>query len=141
MKIDLATPALLFPAISLLMLAYTNRFVVLANLIRQLHSEHGVNPPETVRCQIENLRRRVVMIRNMQALGVLAMLGCTIAMLALFAGWNVGGEIFFAISVLLLAGSLWISFREIQISVVALKLALNEMQGAASPDGDTGQTR
>ena len=34
MHIDVSTPSILFPAISLLLLAFTNRFLALANLIQ-----------------------------------------------------------------------------------------------------------
>ncbi len=128
MHIDLATPSLLFPAISLLMLAYTNRFVTLANLIRSLHAQHGSSPPDSVRSQIDNLRHRVVLIRNMQAFGILAMLSCTLCMFVLFAGWLTVGKIIFGASILLLAISLSISLYEIQISVRALNFALSEMK-------------
>jgi hypothetical protein len=132
MNLNLETPALLFPAISLLMLAYTNRFVTLANLIRNLHAEHGSNPPDSIRSQIANLRHRVILIRNMQAFGILAMLGCTVCMFVLFAGLQMAGKIIFGASILLLAISLTISFLEIQISVHALNLALSAMQPGKS---------
>ncbi len=110
------------------MLAYTNRFVTLATLIRNLHSEHGSNPPEHIRCQITNLRHRVILIRNMQAFGILGMLGCTVCMFVLFAGLQVAGKFIFGGSIVLLAISLSLSFWEIQISVHALNFALSEMQ-------------
>ncbi len=135
MDIDLATPSLLFPAISLLMLAYTNRFVTLANLIRALHAQHGANPPDSVRSQIQNLRHRVLLTCNMQAFGILAMLSCTLCMFVLFAGWLTLGKIIFGASILLLAVSLGLSFYEIQISVRALNFALSEMQ----PSGSEGK--
>ncbi len=72
---ELTTPALLFPAISLLLLAYTNRFLVLAQLIRQLHSSErdyfqSMVFQSMVQRQIANLRQRIALIRLMQALGV-----------------------------------------------------------------------
>jgi hypothetical protein len=38
MELPITTPALLFPAISLLMISYTARFLHLANLARSLHA-------------------------------------------------------------------------------------------------------
>ena len=64
--ITLTTPGLLFSAISLLLLAYTNRFLTLASLIRKLHAEYLENPDKLVHGQIRNLQRRVNLIRNMQ---------------------------------------------------------------------------
>lgn len=69
-KLNITTPALLFPAISLLLLAYTNRFLVLAQLIRELHFKYKQNPDDLILKQIDNLRKRVNLIKNMQFLGV-----------------------------------------------------------------------
>lgn len=66
MHVSLTTPALLFPAISLLLLAYTNRFFALAALIRQLSS--GDKPVH--QDQIKNLSQRIRIIRRMQEAGV-----------------------------------------------------------------------
>ena len=49
MEITFNTPALLFPAISLLLLAYTNRYLALANLIRKLHDEY-MKGEKTIYC-------------------------------------------------------------------------------------------
>lgn len=68
----LTTPGLLFPAISLLLLAYTNRFLVLAQLIRELNAREGDTIRPLVKAQIENLRKRIRLIRRMQVWGVIA---------------------------------------------------------------------
>ena len=86
---DLTTPALLFPAISLLFLAYTNRFLVLAQLIRELNQREGDNVRQMARRQIDNLRRRIVLIKVMQAFGVLSFVLCTAAMFCLFMLWQI----------------------------------------------------
>jgi len=87
MEITLTTPALLFPAISLLLLAFTNRFLALANLIRQLHANYKTAPDELLFGQIANLRHRINLIRDMQAYGVSSLLLCVVSMFALFLGW------------------------------------------------------
>jgi hypothetical protein len=97
MEITLTTPALLFPAVSLLMLAYTNRFLALAALIRSLHSQHRDNPDNMIVEQIRNLRYRVTLIRNMQALGVSSLLGCVLCMFLLFQGWLLAGQSHFCV--------------------------------------------
>jgi len=86
MEINLTTPALLFPAISLLLLAYTNRFLTLAALIRDLHARYKANPEDVLHGQIANLWYRVRLIKYMQALGVGSILLCTVSMFALLAG-------------------------------------------------------
>ena len=128
MNINIATPALLFPAISLLMLAFTNRFLTLATIIRGLHDRYLDHPHESLIGQIENLRYRVYLIRNMQIVGVLSLLFCVVSMLAFFAGWNMVGQWTFALALVLMMASLAISIRELQISVGALDLLLKDME-------------
>ena len=128
MDINLTTPALLFPAISLLLLAYTNRFLTLATLIRSLHAKYKEDPHDVILGQIKNLRKRVVLIRNMQAFGVLSLLLCVICMFLLFADEQMAGRYTFGVSLILLIISLALSVYEIQISVRALKLQLSDME-------------
>ena len=69
MDITLTTPALLFPTVSLLMLAYTNRFLTIATIIRNLHDRYRESQSDNLLGQIANLRYRVYLIRNMQIAG------------------------------------------------------------------------
>ncbi len=128
MNIDLTTPALLFSTISLLLLAYTNRFLALAAVIRKLHSEYKTNPNTTFVEQIANLRRRISMIRDMQTLGVGSLLSCTVCMAALFFGWTQAGNYIFGLSLFLMVASLTLSIVEIRISVRALDLQLQDIE-------------
>jgi len=128
MEISLTTPALLFPAISLLMLAYTNRFLTIATIIRNLHDLYKNEANDNLLGQIANLRYRIYLIRNMQIYGVLSLLFCVTSMFALFAGWVAGGQWTFAIALILMMVSMLISLRELQISVGALDLLLMELE-------------
>ena len=128
MEITLTTPGLLFPAVSLLMLAYTNRFLTLATIIRSLHDRYHASRDENLLGQIANLRYRVYLIRNMQIYGVLSLIFCVASMLSLFAGWIAGGQWSFAIAMILMVISLGISLRELQISGGALDLLLRDME-------------
>lgn len=128
MEFNLTTPALLFPTISLLMLAYTNRFLTLATIVRNLYDRYKSNHDENLLGQIENLRYRVYLIRNMQIAGVLSLLFCVFSMFALFAGWVTAGQWNFAIALILMIVSLGISLRELQISVGALDLLLTDLE-------------
>ena len=128
MEITLTTPALLFPTVSLLMLAYTNRFLTLATIIRTLRDRYSKDREETLIHQIANLRYRVHLIRNMQIFGVLSLLFCVLSMFALFAGWVFGGQLSFAFALVLMIVSLGISLRELQVSVGALDLLLMDME-------------
>jgi hypothetical protein len=125
---ELTTPALLFPTVSLLLLAYTNRFLTLATIIRSLSDRYAKERDETVVRQIANLRYRVYLIRNMQIYGVLSLLFCVVSMFALFAGWVIGGQWSFGIALVLMIVSLGISLRELQVSVGALDLLLTNLE-------------
>ena len=127
-EITLTTPALLFPAISLLLLAYTNRFLTIAGLIRRLHSEYKEHPSGVILGQIKNLRTRVVLIKNMQVWGISSLFLCVLCMFLLFAGEYVAGKWVFGVSLILLLVSLGLSIREIQISVNALNIQLSDLE-------------
>lgn len=128
MEFNLTTPALLFPTISLLMLAYTNRFLTLATIIRNLYERYNENHNENLLKQIGNLRYRTYLIRNMQIFGVFSLLFCVVSMFALFAGWGTVGQWSFAIALILMIVSLGISLRELFISVGALDLLLTDLE-------------
>jgi len=127
-EINLSTPALLFPAVSLLLLAYTNRFVTLANLIRSLHDKNKTDPDAILVGQIKNLRYRVELIKYMQGSGILSLFFCVLCMFTLFAGWALAGKMIFAFSLLLMLASLGLSLVEIWISVRALNLHLSDLK-------------
>ena len=130
MDINLTTPALLFPTVSLLMLAYTNRFLTLATIIRGLYDRYNNDERQNQNLlgQITNLRYRVYLIRNMQIFGVLSLLFCVVSMFALFAGWITAGQWSFAIALILMIVSMLISLRELTISVGALDLLLTDLE-------------
>ena len=128
MEINITTPALLFSTISLLLLAYTNRFLTIATIIRNLHDRYREQKSENLRGQISNLRYRTYLIRNMQIFGVLSLLMCVVSMFALFAGWMDAGKWSFAIALFLMMVSMGISLRELMISVGALDLLLSELE-------------
>lgn len=127
MELTLTTPALLFPAISLLLLAYTNRFLTLAALIRELYARYRAEPDPKLKGQLVNLRYRIVIIRNMQICGVASFFGCVLCMFLLFAGQATVGIWVFGASLLLLLLSLALSLREIQVSVDALSLQIQDL--------------
>ena len=126
--LTLATPALLFSAISLLLLAYTNRFLALAQLVRNLHTLYKQNPDSVLLGQIKNLRSRVHIIRYMQISGITSLLLCVVSMLLIYIGETTWAEVIFGIALLLLIVSLALSIWEIQISVRALDLHLSDIE-------------
>ena len=128
MDINITTPALLFPAISLLLLAYTNRFLTLSSLIRSLKTQYiNDHHPGKIK-QIENLRRRVLLIRNMQACGIASFLMCVISMFALYVNHQLLANALFGVSLILLMVSLLISLREIMMSGNALAIELKDLE-------------
>jgi predicted phage tail protein len=129
MELSLTTPAMLFPAISLLLLAYTNRFLTLAGVIRTLHNscESSPHSRESVKIQIDNLRKRVHIIKYMQGLGAASFFSCVLTMLLIFMHFSVAATTLFGVSLVLLLGSLLLSLWEIKISVDALEAHLADM--------------
>jgi hypothetical protein len=124
---SLTTPALLFPANSLLLLAYTNRFLTLATVIRQLHPGAGGTTSRLAQRQIPGLRYRVRLIQHMQTGGVLSFLLCALSMFALFVDSPSAGQALFGLSLLSLAVSLVLSLIEVLISTNALNIVLDDM--------------
>ncbi len=140
-EIDLTTPAILFSTISLLLLAYTNRFLGLAKIIRELHRDYQANPQQRFVDQINNLRRRVILIRDMQFLGVVSLLLCTVSMVMVFGQWTGLASLTFVISLLLMAASLTLSLMEIRMSIGALNVHLTDMEQALSSKVETDTER
>lgn len=126
--LTLTTPALLFSAISLLLLAYTNRFLALAALVRSLHAKYKEQPDKTLYGQIKNLRLRLSLIRHMQIYGITSLLLCVVCMFLIYISYMMVAIYVFGIALLLLIGSLSISIWEIQISVRALNLQLSNIE-------------
>ncbi|MDD3613858.1 MAG: DUF2721 domain-containing protein [Caldicoprobacterales bacterium] len=127
MNIDITTPALLFPAITLLMLAHTNRFLALANLVRQFRALYDEKPDDRVFKQIENFQKRLNILKYTQFVSVLSFLFCVICMFIFFLNKMLLADITFAISLLLMMASLILSLWEIYLSVDALKVELGDI--------------
>ncbi len=130
MRIELNTPALLFPAISFLLLPYTNRYLALASLIRNLLNENLANPHQRLVSQIKVLRRRIQLIRLMQTFAVLAMLCSMLSMLMIFERQQSIGHLLFFTALVMMVVSLTISLWEIQLSTHALNLQLELLESA-----------
>jgi len=127
-QLTLTTPALLFSAVSLITLAYTNRFLAYASVVRTLHAAFKENPNSILLGQIQNLRKRLRLTQTMQVLGISSLLLCVVCMFLIYVHFHVWAEALFGIALVLLILSLAISIREIQISVKALDLHLNDME-------------
>ena len=126
--LSLTTPALLFSAVSLILLAYTNRFLSYAQLVRTLKEQHLRHPSKVTRAQIDNLRRRLHLTRTMQLLGVTSLFLCVVTMFLIYVGLMLLSAYVFGAALLLLVGSLGVSIWEIQISVRALEIHLKDME-------------
>ena len=132
MHIEMTTPAIMFPTVSLLMVAYTNRYLALAKRIRQLHGEYrDMHAPELLE-QIHILRKRVRLIRAMQACGVSALLLCVSCMLLLMMELAAIAAVVFGGALLLLIAALGLSLYEVTCSVRALDIALADIEDFAS---------
>lgn len=127
-ELPLSTPSLLFPAISLLMLAYTNRFLGLANVVRGLHANWKSTQEPMLLKQIHNLRKRIRIIKHMQTLGVLSLMMCVVSMTLIFFNHQPSAQITFGVSLILMLASLTLSLVEIQMSGTALDLQLRDVK-------------
>jgi hypothetical protein len=128
MILEIQTPALLFSATSLILLAYTNRFLTIAQIVRGLKKTYDIEHSKSILLQIKNLNLRISLIRYMQLFGVLCLFLSVFAMLVLFLELQFVGIILFAASMLSLLLSLALSFWEISISVKALRLHLSDIK-------------
>mgnify|MGYP003604669532 CR=1 FL=1 len=127
MTLSIETPALLFSATSLILLAYTNRFLTIAQIIRSLKKTYDEEANKNILIEIKNLNLRLTLIRYMQLFGVLSLFLSVFGMLVLFIEWQLIGIYIFGVSLLSLLISLGISFWEISISVKALQVHLSDL--------------
>lgn len=128
MDLQVSTPALLFPAISLLFLSFTNRFLHLAALIRKLHGDWLRDGDPVLLVQIHNLRSRLGLIRMMQLFGALSLFLCVTAMMTVLGGLQTFAVASFVTALVLMAASLACLVREVWISGGALRILLDEVE-------------
>ena len=134
MDISINTPALLFPAISLIMLAHTNRFLALSSVIRNLYEKYEKGERQDILYgQIKNLLYRLKLIKNMQALGVVSFISCIVTMYFIYIDKMTLSHFFFAFSLISFVASLFVSLLEIQKSTKALELQLSGIEGLEDP--------
>lgn len=127
-ELTLSTPSILFSAISLILLAYTNRFLSYAQLVRTLKADYDKNPSTITHLQLANLRRRLYMARSMQLFGVSSLLLCVVCTFLIYIGLQMIAVYTFGVALVLLTISLGISIRELLISVRALELHLDSFE-------------
>lgn len=127
MTLSLETPALLFSATSLILLAYTNRFLTIAQIVRGLKKNYDDNQNKSILLEIKNLNLRLTLIRYMQLFGVMCLFLSVFTMLLLYINQSTIGIYIFGASLLSLLISLGISFWEISISVNALRVHLKDL--------------
>ncbi|MEZ0541741.1 DUF2721 domain-containing protein [Fibrella arboris] len=128
MELTISTPALLFSTVSLLMIAFTNRFLAIASLIRDLHDKFRTNPETVYVDQIRNLHRRLRLIRNIQILAVLSLLVSAVCMALIYWNNQLAASYLFGLALVLQISALVISVVEISISINALHIELSDME-------------
>jgi hypothetical protein len=127
MTLQIETPALLFSATSLILLAYTNRFLTIASIVRGLKKNYDEEANKSILLEIQNLNLRITLIRYMQLFGVLCLFLSVFSMMLLFFEYHTVSLYLFGLSMLSLLISLGISFWEISISVNALRVHLSDL--------------
>lgn len=134
MELSVNIPALLFPAISLIMLAYTNRFLALSNRVRSLHDKYQQQENRLIIFrQIKNLKYRIKLIQRMQTYGVAALLLSLLSMFFIFIQYQAIAKFIFAVSLITFSISIFFSFIEIRLSTRAIELELSDMEGLEDP--------
>jgi hypothetical protein len=127
-ELTLITPTFLFSAISLILLAFTNRFLSYAQLVRTLKDRYMEDHSAITRAQIMNLRKRLHLTKNMQMFGVASLLMCVVTMFLIYIGFQAISGYVFGIAILFLIISLSLSVWEIQISAKSLEIYLGDME-------------
>lgn len=127
-QLTLTTPALLFSAISLIMLAYTNRFLAYAAVVRNLHDKYSEKRDKRIKAQIENIKKRLYLTRSMQIFGISSLLLCVLTMFLIYIQQHIIAVWVFGIALILLIVSLGVLILEIQISVKALEHHISDME-------------
>lgn len=130
MELTLTTPAIFFPAISLLLLAYSNRFLAIGSRVRSLYATYKEFRDDDVFREIESLKKRIILIRYMQLLGITAFLCCVLCIFLMFAGLIWLSQWVFGTSMILLMASLVLSACEIHASINALDIHLGGFKSA-----------
>ncbi len=128
-ELTLTTPALLFSAISLIMLAYTNRFLAYASIIRDLRDKYLKEHDSSILRQIDNLKLRVKLTRYMQIAGISSLLFCVLTMFLIYIKYSFIAIWAFGVGLILLIISLLFLIWEIQISARALQHHLSDIEG------------
>ena len=127
-ELSITTPAILFPTISLLLLAYTNRYVALSNRIRILHSQYKTDSSKVILAQIKILKSRILLIRNMQLLGIASMFFAAFTMFLIFYNISNLAHLVFGASLLLVLSSLAVCGIEVYLSNKALFIQIRDIE-------------
>ena len=129
MNIDYTVTALMFPAIPLLMVVYSNRFHTLSRLIRELHDEHVYEKhiPAEWKKQFINLSRRISILRWTIMFAAFGFLFNMLTVFALYLNELFLARVIFGSCCLSMIISIIFFIREIQISTNALNLHMSDM--------------
>lgn len=129
MDITITTPALLFPAISVLFLAYANRYLAITNRTRELHSLFKATQSFYAKKQVDSLRKRIRLIILMQLFAVMGIICCVLTMGLVFLDMQWMATASFLTGMILIVLSLLVSLWELLISTQALNIELQNIEG------------
>ena len=127
-ELTLITPTFLFSAVSLILLAYTNRFLAYTSLVRNLKVKYMENKSSVTKAEIENLKKRLKLTRLMKSYGVASLLLCVATMFLIYIGSQTVSVVIFAVALLFLITSLALSVWEINISSKSIQIHLSDME-------------
>src|SRR5512141_2422107 len=120
--LSISIPALIFPAISLLFISYTTRFLGLTSVARAMLREHLADPQPHWEVQLRSLRHRLHLIRRMQLLGLASIILAALSMGAIANGFPLTGQVFFVGALAGFVGSLGFCVHEIRLSIDAIEV-------------------
>ena len=126
-------PALLFPAIPLMMISFGNRYTSLATLIRKIHDKLITTKSSELVIdhyfdQIKILTRRLTLVRSVQTLSGISFLFNLLTIFTNYINIEVLALNFFGLSVLVFSIAIILFIYEIQLSTKALSKHLEDLK-------------
>ncbi len=128
MTIPITTPALLFPAIAILMLGYVNRYIGAASVIRAITKDYSTGHRRVqVVEQLQIMQKRIGLFRYMLEIGAFALAMACLSMFLIFVDKQQAGNLVFGLSLVAMITSTLVSFYETVLSNQSLNIEINDV--------------
>ena len=127
-QMTFSTPAILFSTVSLLFIAFTNRYIAISGLVRDLHADFSKDKTRDIIAQIKNLRVRLKLIQTMQTFSIISLLFSSASMFLIFFDYQSAAKTLFGLGLVAQFIALSLSAWEVSISTKALNIELSDME-------------